>query len=150
MATYGVEITGLDEITSAFKKAPAIVKKYGNEAIKKSVLTLLAHAREEAPVDQGFLRGPGMQFSFGELTGLLENKAPYAMYVHEGTQPHYVPISAIQGWADRHGIPAFLVQRSIKQKGTKAQPFFKDSIEASQSQIDKFFNDALDYITNAL
>ena len=149
MPNYKVEVLGLDELTKSFARSPAVVRQYGNEAIKKSVLTLFGNARENAPVDQGFLRGAAMQTSFKDLIGILENKAPYAMYVHEGTGPHNVPLAAIQGWADRHGIPAYLVQRSIRRKGTKAQPFFKDSIEASQPDIDRFFADALDKIVKS-
>ncbi len=46
-----------------------------------------------------------------------------APHVEFGTRPHVAPISALQGWADRHGIPVGAVWTSIKRKGTKAQPF---------------------------
>lgn len=145
-----VQVTGLDKLQKAFKQAPTIANQHLNTAIKQSVFTLLANARIAAPVDQGFLRNSGMVTSFEILKGVLENRAPYALYVHEGTRPHYVPLSAIKDWSDRHGIPAFLVQRSIMRKGTKPKPFFKDSIEASQESIDKYFQKALDNIINEL
>jgi len=145
-----IQIDGLDDLVDSFKKSPSIVRKHGNDAIKKSILTLLANAKKAAPVDRGFLRTSGMVFSFSDLQGLLQNVAPYAIYVHEGTRPHYVPIGAIQGWADRHGIPAFAVQRSIMRKGTKPRPFFRDSIEESQSDVDKFFSKALENIIKEL
>jgi HK97 gp10 family phage protein len=134
-----VKITGVDEIIKQFNKAPKVVAKHANDAIKKSVFTLLANARPNTPVDRGFLRGAAMVTTFEQLKGMLKNQAPYAVYVHEGTQPHYVPIKAIEGWADRHGIPPWAVQKSIMRKGTKAKPFFRDSVEASEEEIQKFF-----------
>lgn len=145
-----MEIQGLDKLQKMFKQSPKIATTNLDRAIKQSVLTLLANARIAAPVDQGFLRNSGMVTSFEILKGLLENKAPYALYVHEGTRPHYVPLSAIKGWADRHGIPPFLVQRSIMRKGTKGKPFFKDSIEASQESINQYFERALNNIIKEL
>ena len=145
-----IKIDGLDKLEKLFKQAPKIATKNLNTAIKQSVLTLLANARIAAPVDQGFLRNSGMVTSFEVLKGMLQNKAPYAVYMHEGTRPHYVPIAAIKGWADRHGIPPFLVQRSIMRKGTKARPFFKNSIEASLAAIDKYFKSATDNIIKEL
>lgn len=145
-----IEIEGLDEIREAFKRSPTIVRKHANVAIQKSVLKLLANARPETPVDQGFLRGAAMVVSFQDLLGILENKAPYASFVHEGTQPHGVSIAAITPWALRHGIPPFLVARSIKRKGTKAKPFFANSIDKSDTDINGFFSAALDGIASDL
>lgn len=145
-----MEIQGLDKLEKLFKQSPRIATTNLDRAIKQSVLTLLANARIAAPVDQGFLRNSGMVTSFSVLKGLLQNKAPYAVYTHEGTRPHYVPIAAIKGWADRHGIPPFLVQRSIMRKGTKARPFFRNSIEASQEAIDHYFKAATDNIIKEL
>jgi len=141
-AELSVKIDGLDALKAAFRDSPRIAAKHLNTAIKQGVFTLLANARRDAPVDQGFLRGAGMVTSFEILKGTLENKAPYAVYVHEGTRPHYPPLSAIKGWADRHGVSPFLVQRSIARKGTKAKPFFSNSIQASQADITRFFSQA--------
>lgn len=150
MANLAIEIEGLKELQSNFKKNPEATRKYTNQAIKESVFTLLANARKLAPVDQGFLRGPAMVTSFEDLKGTLSNTAPYAVYVHEGTRPHFPPIDAITPWANRHGIPPFLLARSIARKGTKAQPFFRDSIEESQDAIDGFFMKALANIVKSL
>lgn len=145
-----VEVEGFDEIIKNFSKAPKVVTKHANDAIKKSIFTLLANARVHTPVDRGFLRGAAMVTTFEQLKGMLKNQAPYAVYVHEGTQPHYVPIKAIQGWADRHGIPPWAVQKSIMKKGTKAQPFFRDSVEASEDDIKRFFVDCNQNIINEI
>lgn len=150
MIPLSIEVEGLDQLQKNFKQSPQITARAADKAIKKSIFTLIGNARKHTPVDQGFLRGAGMVTEFGLLLGVLQNVAPYAVYVHEGTTPHWPPPGALAGWAQRHGIPEFLVRRSIGTKGTKAQPFFQDSIEESQNDIDRFFKEALDDISNQL
>lgn len=141
--SISVEIKGVDELKKAFAKAPQVFVRVFDAVIRKAIYELQSEARKEAPVDMGFLRGTGMQTSFTPLVGKLENASPYAFYVHEGTKPHWPPMAAIKPWADRHGIPAFVVARSIAKKGTKANPFFDRAIEKAQPKIDEFFEDGL-------
>ena len=145
-----LEIKGLDKLKEHFTKSPQIVIQEINPAVQKSILILLAYARKNAPVDLGMLRGSAMETNFGILKGTLKNTSPYAAAVHGGTRPHWVPIDAITPWANRHGIPPFLVARSIARKGTKARPFFTESIQDGQSEIDSLFKKALDNIANKL
>jgi phage gpG-like protein len=73
----------------------------------------------------------------------------YAIYVHEGTKPHWAPIKPLLEWVEKKGIVgtysvktrkrtggkkkiadenmsmARAVQRSIAKKGTKAKPFLR-------------------------
>jgi phage gpG-like protein len=55
----------------------------------------------------------------------------YAVYVHEGTKPHWPKRSAIERWVKLKFDPidvrgtAYAVSRSIAKKGTKAHPFLK-------------------------
>lgn len=148
--SLSVEIEGLNELLEVAKKFPAEAAKEINDAIKKSILSLLGSARRFAPVDQGFLRGGGMQTRFSTLKGTLENTSPYAMFVHEGTKPHWPPLDAIEPWAKRHGIPAFLVARKIATKGTEAKPFFNQAIDEEQKTMDNLFEKALNNLVNKL
>lgn len=144
MANFTVEINGLSELRAAFKKAPAKFVKIFDGSIKKAVYILEKKAKELAPRDRGFLYGgEAMKTSFSALSGKLENTAKYAVFVHEGTKPHFPPLKAIKGWADRHGIPAFMVTRSIAKKGTKAVLFFTEAGEQSKEEIDSIFEKAL-------
>lgn len=120
MANLSVQIQGLNELVVAFNKSPQITGKEINIAISKTILLLLGEARKNTPVDTGFLRETGMQTTFGELIGVLENVAPYAVYVHDGT------------------------------KFMEARPFFEIAIQSSESQVNDFFNQALENITNQL
>lgn len=93
---------------------------------QQSALEIENRAKALAPRDLGTLQrsihhytGPGPIPRFARVTvGAL-----YAADVEFGTRPHWPPISALQGWAQRHGIPAFLVARAISRRGTKARPF---------------------------
>ncbi|TXH07873.1 MAG: hypothetical protein E6R04_11900 [Spirochaetes bacterium] len=150
MTDFKIEIKNIDQLAAAFKKAPQIATKHLNDAIKKSLYLIEEKAKPETPVDLNFLRGAGYETSFGTLKGELKNTAPYAVFVHEGTRPHFPPLDDIKPWADRHGIPPFLVARAISKKGTKGKPFFKDAIEKSEAEINRIFDDALIDITNEI
>ena len=51
----------------------------------------------------------------------------YAWFVEAGTRPHRAPIDALQGWADRHGIPVGAVWYKIATEGTDPRWFARDS-----------------------
>lgn len=146
-----LEIKGLDKLKEQFAKAPQIVLQEINPAIQKSIILLHRLAGQKVPVDLGFLGGAeAMKTELSNLRGTLKNTAKYAKAVHDGTRPHWIPIDAITPWANRHGIPPFLVARSIARKGTKAHPFFSDAIRDGQREIDSLFEKALNNIANKL
>jgi len=80
-----VRIENLDEVKAALKKAPYIVPKHINKAIKKSILLIQKESQTRTPVDTGRLRG-SYEFKFSNLYGETEPTAEYAIYVHEGTR----------------------------------------------------------------
>ena len=85
-------------------------------------------AKKKAPRDTGRLaRSIAFQFSGG--AGEVSVEAPYGMWVHEGTRPHWPPPSATRGWARRHGIPNFLVGRAIAEHGTRPQRFLAGAFD---------------------
>jgi hypothetical protein len=95
---------------------------------------LATNAAAEAPQDTGDLS----KSMVGEIDHALPpfwvrvgSTLPYAEFVETGTRPHWPPLAALQGWADRHGIPAFLVARAIAEHGTAPNPFMERAIEKS-------------------
>lgn len=148
--TIRVQIEGLKEFRAALEKSPQVAAAEFDKAIKRTILTLLGDARKKAPVDRGFLRGAGMVTSFSPLKGKLENTAPYAKFVHDGTKPHFPPLHAIEPWARRHGIPPFLVARSIAKKGTKAIPFFQEAVDENEKNINNIFEKAVKNIVDQI
>lgn len=115
-----VKITGLSKMRDAFQQSPRIFTTVFDRAVKQATLLLFGKSREKSPVDTGFLRGPGMVTSFEVLTGHVDNNAPYAKFVHEGT------------------------------KYMKGRPFFEEAIEAGQSQVDFIFDRALQDFANQI
>jgi len=83
---------------------------------------VVSQAKALAPSDMAELRG-SINKNVTAKNAVSGTNIDYAPYVEFGTRPHAAPISALQGWADRHGIPVGAVWMSIKKKGTKAQPF---------------------------
>lgn len=151
MSNIQVTIEGAKEFQKALEKSPAIVAAEVNPAIKKTILRILAIAIPKIPVNQGFLHNAN-DTKFSNFEGVLENRAPYAMFVHgDGTadrsKPHWPPMDAIQRWAELHNIPAFLVARSIARKGTKLIPFYADAVKDANPEIDQIFKTALNNIT---
>lgn len=145
-----IEIEGLDIIQKAFSQSPQIVTDEMSRAIMKSLLLMQGYARQNVPKDTSNLGGKIQPKMINALHGELVADTNYAVFVHEGTRPHFPPFYAIDPWARRHGIPTFLVQRAIARKGTKANPFMKDAKESANRDVSRIFNNAINNITSRL
>ena len=88
-----------------------------------------------APKDQGGL-GKSHEFRWTRTGGgqVISTKK-YAGWVDQGTRPHWPPPGALAGWAKRHGIPEFLVQRAIARKGTKATFYMAEGLGKAAKQL---------------
>lgn len=49
--------------------------------------------------------------------------------------PHWPPPGPLEAWARRHGMPVFVVQRSIAMKGTPLVPFLKEAAQEAEGDI---------------
>lgn len=126
-------------------KAGAKTEWNGPEAIKDFDIAMfkslsegadivLSQAKALAPSDLRQLAG-SLNKQVSAKNAVVGTNIEYAPYVEFGTRPHAAPISALQGWADRHGIPVGAVWMSIKKKGTKAQPFLLPSLTGNIRKI---------------
>lgn len=148
---FSIKIINSDKFIEAAKRYPAETATQISRAIYSTILIYRRLASMKAPVDRGNLSGTYWRETYnadGAISGRLENVAPYAMYVHgdgsaERSAPHWPPMEAIEGWANRHGIPPFLVARSIARKGTPLVPFLKDAIEECEPERKMIFENAL-------
>lgn len=75
-----------------------------------------------------------------------EKADKYAAVQEYGSKPHWPPISALEGWAQRHGIPAFLVARKIATEGTKPRPFWQPTWEETKAHVEGDSDNFLDAI----
>lgn len=85
MATINVTIKNLPEIKAAFNKAPRLMSKELNLAIRKTVLMIGSDSRRNTPVDTGRLRASTREF-FQNLRGEIGTHTEYDIFVHEGTR----------------------------------------------------------------
>lgn len=109
-------------------------------------------AKKEAPRFSGDLRGSLTFKHVRDVSNLplgidIFSRADHALFVHgffdrgyrmskpwSRTKPHWPPKKALQPWADAKGIPVFLVQKSIAEKGTPIIPFFKIAINKNEKK----------------
>lgn len=137
MVNLTVNLIWVEEIARKFGTAP--IRETLEIAIKKSMFYTQAEAIKETPVDQWWLRN-AYDTEYSNLKGRLFNKKVYAWWVHDGTRPHFPPISSIEWWARRKGISPWAVARSISKRGTKANPFMDRTVEKVKSGVDKIFD----------
>ena len=87
MGMMNVKIEGLEKLQKAYSKAPGIVAAAFKNAIQRAVYGIEAAAKPITPIDTGFLRNSVSSSLFTDaIGGQVINTAPYASYVHEGTQ----------------------------------------------------------------
>lgn len=83
------------------------------------------------------------------ITGMVSTPVPYAQPVEYGSKPHWAPIGPLMLWAQRkHGDYriAFIAQKAIAKRGTKAHKMFQDGLEAAREYVDRIFEIALEKI----
>lgn len=118
------------------------------EAMRDSVLMVQRDARKAAPVFSGELRAsilPEIRHSWlgGELTGVVGSNVKHALFMEKGTRPHFPPVAALQAWARRKGLNAFVIARAISKKGLKPRKFLQNAHDENKPKIIKKFEAAL-------
>lgn len=138
-----VKIVGLNKLIKIAEQYPAVSEKHINKAINRALVRIWGAEKLEAPFGISGIMRDNWRVSAGRFEGKLEAASQYALFVHEGTAPHFPPIDAITPWAIKHGIPPFVLARSIAKKGTKANPFLKRAVDKSRDGIQEDFEKAL-------
>ena len=145
-----IEIKNLDKIKKALAKSPMTIGKYVNEAIQKSIYQIERTTKPKIPFGaSGGLKGSFFT-QFSTLRGAIGWGAQYAIFVHEGTRPHWTSVKNLEEWAAKKGINPYAVQRSIARKGTKAQPFLKEGLAEAENNIQKYFAEGLENTLNQI
>lgn len=142
MASVSFTIPNLPKFMASLRAAAQATPAEMHGAMAEATLVLEAEARSLAPRDVGRLQGSITSRIHGSGTSLVGEVGPsarYGLYVETGTRPHWPPRAPLEGWARRHGIPVFLVQRAIARRGTRAQPFIGPALNKSQARIEAIF-----------
>ena len=121
-----------DKLAQAFRIAPRDTVQTFNKALLRIGMKMEREAKVEVPVDTGRLRASINTSQQGGLAVRVGTNVKYAIWVHGGTGPHFVPAEKLQPWSKRKGVDAYAVAKSISRKGTKANPFMQRAFDASQ------------------
>jgi HK97 gp10 family phage protein len=162
---FSVNLNGLKDIQDALKNIDGKLKQDVGDEINASALKILTDAKRLAPVNFGQLRNQIALDPINNLTYGVEAKASYSAYVEFGTGPQVnVPadftsyaaqfkgqkggkfkdfVDALTLWVKRKGIGdgkndrglAYVIARSILQKGMRPQPFLIPAYEAEKPKL---------------
>ncbi|MEO0595068.1 MAG: hypothetical protein AAF126_03060 [Chloroflexota bacterium] len=151
-----VRVEGADEIASLFRRSGGIFDRVARGWLRDqsidAVNTVQRNTLNVGAVDTNeLIQGTHYDISrdsdgVQSVIGFSDKANEYAVYVEEGTRPHFPPLDAIRPWADRHGIPAFLVARKIAREGTDPRYFMRDSFVEVQRDVDRNLDRLLDQI----
>lgn len=111
------------------------------DAMHAATLRVERSAKQNVPVDTGRLRASIASeirvegLGGTSVKGVVGSNVVYAPYVELGTRPHFPPIGALEAWARRRGMNAFLVARAISRRGTKGTRYLQRAFEQNQVEI---------------
>ena len=134
-----IEVNGLLETQRNLERAAANL--HGTpviNAFRDATLIIQRDAKINAPVDTGRLRAsitPEVKAFGNEIQGIVGSNVVYAPFMELGTRPHWPPVAALEVWARRHGMNAFVVARAIATKGIKARKFLQNAFETNRARI---------------
>lgn len=112
--------------------------------MEKATQLVTRDAKKNTPTDLGATKAsitPSVTSRGGETVGVVGSNLKSALWAEKGTRPHFPPIRAVEGWARRHGMVAYLVARAISRKGTKAHHMLENALEDNQRKIVRMFQD---------
>lgn len=155
MAERSLEIRGLVELSKRMAAvAEGLTGPVVLDGIRRATALVLRDAKKNAPVDTGQLKasltadvrvsGLGGR----RVEGVVGSNKKYAPYVEMGTRPHWPPISALETWARRHGMSAFVVARSIAAKGTKPVRFLQNAFDTNRDTIKSIIGNAVSRVVS--
>lgn len=134
------EIRGVEQVIRNLGK---ISDQTFNRIVQACQITqakIVNDARASAPVYLTTLRQsilPGdIEVSRSNVKAYVVANADYAAYVEFGSRPHWPPVDALKGWAQKKlgdESLAFVVARGIAQNGTPAKPFLGPAVLKNKS-----------------
>jgi hypothetical protein len=158
MAEFKVE--GLQEVMEAFRRADRAAQSetkrffrdwsmYGIREVQRRILNAGAVDTNELIQNIGYK----IKETKRTVTSTIKPSPKadkYALYVEEGTEPHFPPIKKLQGWADRHGIPVYAIALKIAREGTEGHHMWQETYEDLEFVIDDELDDLLEAIVRKI
>jgi hypothetical protein len=125
------------------------------QALKDASALIWRLTIEKAPTSTGTLKKSINRDLFPTYAKIYPT-VKYGIYVHEGTRPHWPPLielkpgGSLYRWAQKKGIPVFLVARAIARKGTKAQPWMANIADNQKDAVEQIFLNELAKVVEKL
>lgn len=137
------------QVAELSRRAPDRVEVALGRAFSRAAHELARKAKRRAPKAHSHLVNSIIVTRLGRVDYLIGSGMDYAYMVHEGTgSGGNPPRQVLLDWIRVKGITpnnpdmsmddlAFLIGRSIRGKGTPAQPFLRDALEAHRPRIEE-------------
>lgn len=146
---YGIQIEGLDEMIKAFDESPEKVGKVLQDTTIEAGKQIQREAVKEAPHAFGNLQ-KSIHMEYSPIQVEVSARAEYASFVEMGTKPHSINPQVLEKWAAKTGANPYAVARSIRVRGTKANPFMQRTKDKLTESIQEMFVKASEIIKNLL
>jgi len=147
--------TSSREFSAAMRQSPEILLRNMGNATRRSLLEISFLARRNAPKALTTLANSIEMEMHGPLDGITGPSEDYGEMVEKGTGPGgWPPRESMLDWIRaRHVVPenplmsadqlAFVISRSISEKGTPAQPYLEPAAEELQPRVLQNYDQAL-------
>ncbi|AWL12813.1 hypothetical protein HMF8227_02361 [Saliniradius amylolyticus] len=144
-----------DNVAEGLKKAPGILARHLSKGANRAAQETARKAKREAPKAESTLTNSIQVSPASRFSKLVGPQVGYAEHVvkdiqGQGAMP---PVQSILDWIQVKGITpnnpdmeqkdlAFVIARSIKQRGTPAHTFIDDTREAMQDRVSQIMRGA--------
>lgn len=142
---FVLKVSNLDKLQSAIRQSPKIVYGELTTAVRTSLNLIRPIVRGEMPVKTGKMaryvrvENQGLRGTVGPDL----DATPYALFVHEGTDPHEIrPRNKKALWWP--GAPGNHPWAKVMHPGTVANPFLERAFSQIKSPVEQVFRMALD------
>lgn len=137
-----IDVRGDELLLRGLAAAQADIPDALERAMQQSLLLIEADARRTVKQDTRALMNSihhRIDKQGDTIEGRVGPSLQYGIFVELGTRPHWPPRAPLEGWARRHHIPVFLVQRAIARRGTRRAPFLLPAFESNKKAITDLF-----------
>ncbi len=137
------------EVEAALRQAPAAMQGALGAALDRSAIEVSRLARRLAPKATSLLTNSITWRRTGPLEREVTAGAQYAAAVERGSSPGGMPpVQSIRDWVRAAGVRprdarmdeddlAYLIARSIRFRGTRAQPFMEPARRQSERRVQR-------------
>lgn len=138
---FSAKVSGVDHVQDNLQGVVDDMRgETFRDGMRDATLIVSADAKINAPVSEGRLRAsitPEVRQAFGgETQGVVGSNVLYSAFVELGTRPHWPPLAALVTWAQRHGMTAYQVAKSIATKGTAAVKYLQNALDSNRKRIE--------------